>query len=171
MTPDDPPRKSVTHEWTEGDGSTPAIIEKPAHKPDEFIHMVEENDRIKRRQLVYRNETVPMLLDRARDKGQPLKNFTLPGLDGREIEVEVTETNIKASGTAGSVSGRAKGRYNSMVSIGFYNGCEQFNVSLPDENLFLTADAREPGEVIVKKIDPTKYTRPPGNTRDEILTK
>ena len=164
-------QKSAKHEWTAGDASTPAIIEKLAHNPDEFIRMVEENERIKRRQLVYRMETVPMLLERGRSaEGQTLRSFTLPALDGREVEVEVTEIHEEPSLHGGSVIGRVKGRFNSMVSVGFVNGYESFNVFSPDDGLFLTADAREPGQVIVKEIDPDKYTPTTGNEPDFILT-
>jgi len=163
--------RSAAHEWTSGDGNSPEIIQKLAHNPDEFIRMVEENERIKRRQLVYRKETVPMLLERGRSAaGQTLKSFTLPGLDGKEVEVEVTEIHEEPSLHGGSVTGRVKGRFNSMVSVGFVNGSESFNVFSPDDNLYLTADAREPGEVIVKEIDPEKYAPVSGNEPDFILT-
>ncbi len=164
-------RSSAIHEWTEGDGMTPAIIEKIAHNPDEFIRMVEENERIKRRQLVYRKESLPMLLERGRSAaGQTLRSFTLPALDGREIEVEVKEIHEEPSLRGGSVIGRVKGRFDSMVSVGFVNGYESFNVFSPEDGLYLTADAREPGEVIVKEIDPDKYAPTIGNEPDFILT-
>lgn len=148
----------------------PKVIEKLAHNPDEFIRLNEENERIKRRQLVYRKETVPMLVERAHGSGQPLESFTLPGLDGKEIEVEVKETHEEPSLHGGSVIGRVKGRFNSMVSVGFVNGYESFNVFSPEDGLYLVADAREPGEVIVKEIDPDKYTPTAGNEPDFILT-
>ena len=148
---------SATHEWTEGDASDPRVIERIAHNPEEVVRMIEENARIKRRQLVYRKETLPNLLQRFGDES--LKEFTLPGLDGREFEVEVMETRLNGL-QAGSVMGRVKGVPDSLVSVGFYNGCESFNVSLPDEGFYLTADAREPGEVLVKEIDPNVYAPP-----------
>lgn len=148
---------STSNEWTAEDATDPNIMERIAHNPDEFIRLAEENSRIKRRQLVYRKETVPMLIQRA--NGQPLKHITLPGLDGREVDVEVTETHL-ANPNAGSIQGRVRGRLNSMVSVGFFNGCESFNVISPDEGLYLTADAREPGEVLVKEIDPDQYVPP-----------
>ena len=154
-------RRSATHEWTSGDGKDPRVIEKLAHNLEEFKRLARENELIRRRQLVYRNLTVPMLLDRARDSGQPLREFILPGLDGREVEVEVTEVHLMDGTNDGCVNGRVKGRLNSMVSVGFANGCESFNVMSPEEGLFLTADAREPGEVVVKEIDPNVYGRPP----------
>lgn len=134
----------------------PRIIEKIAHNPLEYQRMIGENDSIRRRQLVYRKETVPVLVQRTLPAGQPLKSITLPGLDGQEYEVEVTGTDIKNM-QAGSVTGRLKGRFNSMVTVGFANGYESFNIISPDDGLYLVADAREPGEVIVKEIDPAKY--------------
>jgi hypothetical protein len=161
--------KTERHEWTAGDTSSPEIIEKIAHNPDEFIRLVEENKRIKRRQLVYRRETVPMLLDRARDTKQPLQEITLPGLDGHEIEVEITETHLNPTQQGGSVSGRIKGRFNSMVSVGFAKGYESFNILSPEDHLYLTADAREPGEVIVKEIDPDQYAPAGSDEPDFVL--
>ncbi len=146
------------HEWTAENAMDLKVIEHIAHNPEEAIRLIEENDRIKRRQLVYRRETVPMLLERT---GGSLETFTLPGLDGREVEVEVTDVRLMNGTNGGCVNGRVKGRFNSMVSVGFSNGCESFNVLSPDEGLFLTADAREPGEVLVKEIDPNVYGRPP----------
>lgn len=163
-------KSSALHEWTAEDCKSPQVLERIVHNEEEFIRLMEENDRIKRRQLVYRKETVLMLLDRARASGQPLNSFTLPGLDGREVEVEVTEIHF-ADAQGGAVQGRLKGRYNSSVSVGFSNGCESFNVISPDEHLFLTADAREPGEVFVKEIDPEVYGHPPqSGVPDFILT-
>lgn len=154
-------RSSASHEWTADDATHFDVITRIAHNPDEVIRMVEENERIKRRQLVYRKETVPMLLERIQGTGEALKSFSLPGLDGREVEIEVTQVRLMSGTNNGCVTGRVKGRLNSMVSVGFSNGCESFNVLSPDEGVFLTADAREPGEVIVKEIDPNVYGRPP----------
>jgi hypothetical protein len=146
-----------SHEWTSLDAKDPEVIARISHNPEETKRLTEENARIKRRQLVYRKNTVPGLLQRLGEHS--LKEFTVPGLDGREFEVEVVETRLNGL-QAGSVLGRVKGVMNSMVSVGFSNGCESFNVCLPDENYYLTADAREPGEVLVKEIDPNVYTPP-----------
>lgn len=146
-----------SHEWTSLDAKDPEVISRIAHNPEETKRLTEENARIKRRQLVYRKNTVPDLLQRLGEHS--LKEFTLPGLDGREFEVEVVETRLNGL-QAGSVLGRVKGVMNSMVSVGFSNGCESFNICLPDENYYLTADAREPGEVLIKEIDPNVYTPP-----------
>jgi hypothetical protein len=162
-------KSSGQHEWTAEDGRDPDAILDIAHNELEVERLMAENARIKRRQLVYRKETVPMLLQRATG-APPLRSFMLPGLDGQEVEVEVTEIHENASLHGGSVTGRVKGRWNSMVSVGFVNGYESFNVLSPDDGLFLTADAREPGEVIVKEIDPDKYAPPLGDEPDFVLT-
>lgn len=148
---------SRTHEWTEGDASLPAVIEKIAHNPEEFIRMVEENDRIKRRQLVYRKHTVAAAVKSARASGEPLNRLLLPALDGREVEFEILRADLDPSGQKGSFAGRIAGIPNSMVILSFKDDREAFSLSSPDEGLHLQADPREPGEIIVKSIDPATY--------------
>lgn len=150
-------QSSHTHEWTAGDASSPAVIEKIAHNPEEFIRMVEENDRIKRRQLVYRKHTAAAAVQAARASGEPLNRLLLPALDGREIEFEILRTDLDPSGQKGSFAGRISGIPNSMVILSFKNDREAFSLSSPDEGLHLQADPREPGEIIVKSIDPATY--------------
>ncbi|BCU77871.1 hypothetical protein llg_25860 [Luteolibacter sp. LG18] len=150
-------RSSRSHQWTAANAMDPEVIKDIAHNPDEFIRMIEENDRIKRRQLVYRNETVPMLLQRVGGDAASLRSLMLPALDGREVEIEVTGTQLLEGLRSGTVTGRVKGRFNSMATVGFYNGCESFNIISPDDGLYLIADAREPGEVFLKEIDPDRY--------------
>lgn len=162
--------ESTNSQWTLADGKDTNVIRQLAHNPLEYARMVEENSRIIKRELVYRKETVPQLLQQLLPAGQRLQSFTLPGVDGSEFEVEVTETHVNGMAQSGSVNGRIKGRYGSMVSVGFYNGSESFNIISPEDGVYLTADAREPGEVIVKQIDPDKYSPPAGDTPDYILT-
>ena len=148
---------SPRHEWTAGNAMDPEVIGKIAHNPDEFIRMVGENERIERRQLVYRRETAATLVQRAMASGQVLKSLTLPGLDGRELEFEILHSDLSPTGEKGSFSGRLAGKPNSMVVLSFKGGREAFSVSSSDENLHLQADPREPGEIIVKSIDPRTY--------------
>lgn len=162
--------ESTNSQWTLADGKDTNVIRQLAHNELEYQRMVEENSRIIKRQLVYRKETVPQLLQQLLPTGRQLQSFTLPGVDGLDVQVEVTETHVNGLAQSGSVNGRVKGRYGSMVSVGFYNGSESFNIISPEDGVFLTADAREPGEVIVKQIDPDKYTPPVGDTPDYILT-
>lgn len=149
-------RENARHAWTREDAMDPEVIEKLAHNPEEFTRMMEENTRIKRRQLVYRKEPLALLLEQARASGQPLARFTLPALDGKEVEVEVIETRVE--GHRGSVMGRIAGRLDSLACVGFSGACESFNIMSPEDGLFIAADSREPGEVILKEIDPAVYS-------------
>lgn len=162
--------ESTNSQWTLADGKDTNVIRQLAHNELEYQRMMEENSRIIKRQLVYRKETVPQLLQQLLPTGRQLQSFTLPGVDGLDVQVEVTETHVNGLAQSGSVNGRVKGRYGSMVSVGFYNGSESFNIISPEDGLYVTADAREPGEVIVKQIDPDKYSPPAGATPDYILT-
>lgn len=162
--------ESGTEQWTAEDGKDTNVIRKLAHNKAEYERMVAENDRIKRRQLVYRKETVPMLLQQALSGHEQLRSFILPGLDGLEVEIEVTETQVNGLAQSGSVTGRVKNRFNSLATVGFANGYESFNILSPDDGLYLTADAREPGQVIVKEIDPNVYgATPETDTPDFIV--
>ncbi|BCX47910.1 hypothetical protein HAHE_18180 [Haloferula helveola] len=150
---------SDTHEWTEGDASDLTVIQKLAHSPDEAVRMIEENDRIHRRQLVYRNETASVAIQRAKAEGKTVDRLTLPALDGRELQFEVAHADLDPSGFSGSLAGRLVGQPDSMVILSFRGGREAFSVSSPSENLHLQADPREPGEIIVKSIDPATYVQ------------
>lgn len=148
---------SPAHEWTEGDASDISVIERIAHNSDEAVRMLEENERIHRRQLVYRKETAAALVQRARATGETVRKLTLPGLDGRELEFEIQRADLALSGLSGSFAGRLAGQPDSMVILSFRGNREAFSVSAPQENLHLQADPREPGEIIVKAIDPATY--------------
>ena len=147
------------HAWTREDAKAPEVIELLAHNPDEFTRMMEENTRIKRRQLVYRKEPVALLIEQARASGKPFTRFTLPALDGKEVEVEVLETRV--DGPRGAVMGRIVGHLDSLACVGFSGACESFNIMSPEDGLFIAADSREPGEVILKEIDPAVYSPMP----------
>lgn len=149
--------RSATHEWTADDATDLKVIESIAHNPDEIIKMVEENERILRRQLVYRKETAAKLVQKARLNGQPVKQFILPGLDGRELEVEVISSDLAPSGQTGTFHGRLTGRQQSLVTLAFEFGVEAFTVLSPEDGIYLQADPRESGELIVKSFDPDKY--------------
>jgi hypothetical protein len=150
-------RRSATHEWTADDATDLKVIERIAHNPDEIIRMVGENERILRRQLVYRKETAAKLIQKARLNGQPVKQFILPGLDGRELEVEVISSDLAPSGQTGTFHGRLAGRRQSLVTLAFEFGVEAFTVLSPEDGIYLQADPRESGELIVKSFDPDKY--------------
>ena len=155
-------RSSAVHQWTEGDATSPVVIEKIAHNPDEFVRLVEENDRIQRRQLVYRSEPAWELVERARATGEPVRTLTLPGLDGQEVKMEVTNTDLDPSGLSGTFSGHVAGNRKSLVTLAFIRGREAFTVVSPDDGVFLQGHPREPGEVLVATFDPDEYLNVPG---------
>lgn len=160
------------NEWTAEDGRSPEVIRQLAHNELEAERMTNENSQIKRRQLVYRKEPITKTIEQARAAGEPVQSFTLPGLDGKEYDVEVTQNYVQTERMEGALAGRIKGRFNSMASIGFKNGYESYSIISPDDGVYIVADAREPGEVMVKEIDPTKYALPSQTSApDFILTK
>jgi hypothetical protein len=144
-------------EWAAMDGKDPEVIRKLAHNDLEFQRMVEENSRILRRQLVYWRETVDMTVQRLRSAGAPVRQLVLPGLDGREIQFEVVAADLSPSGQQGTFSGRVAGRADSLVTLAFKAGRAAFTVMSPADGLYLQGDPHEPGQVIVKSIDPATY--------------
>ena len=150
-------RSSATHEWTGGNQSDPALIDRIAHNNAEYMRMVDENDRIERRQLVYRKQPAVAVVQRARAAGEPVRSLLLPALDGEELVFEIERADLAPSGLSGSFAGHLAGKPNSMVTLAFKLGREAFTVQSPDDDFYLQADPREPGEVIVKRIDPETY--------------
>lgn len=155
-------RSSAAHEWTDADATQPLVIEKIAHNSDEFMRLVDENDRIKRRQLVYRSQPAWELVEQSRASGKPVRSLTLPGLDGQEVQVEVTGTDLDPSGLSGTFSGHVAGNQKSLVTLAFIRGREAFTVVSPDDGVFLQGHPREAGEVLVASFDPDKYLNVPG---------
>jgi len=152
----------VAHEssafgWTAEDGKQPDTIKQLAHNELEFERLAEESTRILRCQLVYHYETVDVQVERARLTGEPLQQLALPGLDGQEIQFEVTQADLSPSGHQGTFTGRVAGRLDSTVTFAFKGGREAFTILSPSDKLYLQADPREPGELIVKSIDPATY--------------
>ena len=148
---------TVRHGWTDADMSDPEVIQLVAHNPDEALRMIEENERIHRRQLVYRQETAAAVVQQAMARGEDVRRLTLPGLDGQELEFVIERADLAPSGQTGTFTGHLAGKPNSQVSLGYKFGLEAFTVISPDDDLYLQADPREPGEIIVKAIDPESY--------------
>jgi len=152
-----PTIERATHGWTAEDGRDLNVIAQLAHNNLEYARMVDENDRIQRRQLVYRAKPTAAVVQDSKLSGAPMTRLTLPGLDGREIDVEIQNADLNPSGQQGMFTGRIAGQPDSMVTLAFKGGREAFTVLSPSEGLFLQADPREPGELIVKQIDPATY--------------
>jgi hypothetical protein len=148
-------------QWTQDDGMDTNVIRQIAHNDKEYHRMVLENPTIYRRQLVYFANSFASLVQNALEKHQGIKYITLPGLDGRIFTVDVTKTDFKNNGYRGRIYGNLHGESDSMVTVAFVNNREAFTIISPHDRIYLQAEAREPGEVIIKSINPTTYGTPP----------
>lgn len=149
--------ETTAHRWMIADGLATNVIRKLARNDLEYQRLLEENARIQRRQLVQRKTTAATEIQQARLSGEPIRQLLLPGLDGRELTVEITRTDLNASGQQGSFTGHLADQPDSMVTLAFKGGREAFTVLAPAEKLYLQADPYEPGQVLVKQIDPATY--------------
>jgi hypothetical protein len=143
--------------WTAEDGKATNIIRLLAHNELEYQRMVIENGTIYRRQLVYHPEGFTLQAQQALQSGQSIQQLTLPGLDGQELPVNVTKTDFESGGDKGVFYGKLPGDPDSMVTVAFINGWESFTVISKLNQIFLHAEAREPGEIVVKQINPSTY--------------
>ena len=150
-------RESSDFGWTAEDGKRPDVIEQLAHNELEFERMAEESARIFSRQLVYHKETADVQIERAKLTGEPIRQLVLPGLDGQEVQFEITKTDLNPSGQQGTFAGHVAGRLDSLVTFAFKGGREAFTILSPSDGLYLQGDPREPGELIVKSINPETY--------------
>ena len=140
-----------------GDGKDTNSIRRWAHNELEVQRMLNENDRIYRRQLVTLKETVAAVVERNRLTGAPMRELTLPGLDGQEIRFEVRKAEIGPSGQNGMFSGQVAGRSDSRVTLAFLQGRQAYTILSPADNLYLDVEPHDPGDVIVKSINLAKY--------------
>jgi hypothetical protein len=143
--------------WTAEDGKNTNVIRQLAHNELEYQRMVIENSTIFRRQLVYHPDGFTLQAQQAVQSGQSIQQLTLPGLDGQELPVKVTKTDFESGGDKGVFYGKLPSDPDSMVTVAFINGWESFTVVSKLNQIFLHAEAREPGEIVVKKIDPSTY--------------
>src|SRR5262249_30251762 len=91
-------RETAACQWTAEDGRDTNVIRRLAHNDLEYARMVDENARIFRRQLVYHKQTAAAQIERAKLFGETVRRLTLPGLDGQEVEFEITGTDLNPSG-------------------------------------------------------------------------
>jgi hypothetical protein len=152
--------------WTAEDGKNPDVIHQLAHNELEFERLAAESDRVYRRQLVYHNDTVAAQIERAKLTGEPLREMQLPGLDGAVISFQIAAADVSRSGRQGAFSGRVAGRPDSVATFSFKGGREAFTIISPADNLYLFGEPREPGEIIVKSVDISKY---PVGAGDDVM--
>jgi hypothetical protein len=149
--------ESTNNQWAVADGKDTNVIRQLAHNPLEYARMVDENARIFQRQLVYLKETAASVFERAKLTGAPVTQLTLPVLDGRELTFEIAKREGGGSSRQGMFSGHLVGNTDSLVTMAFEDGREAFTILSPKENVFVVAEPRENGKVIVKAIDPNTY--------------
>jgi hypothetical protein len=152
--------ESATVQWTLADGRDTNVIRQLAHNPSEYGRMVTENSEIFRRQLVYLKETAGSVFEQAKLTGAAVARLTLPGLDGQEFTVEVTRTDLRNGGSKGQIYGQLPDRPDSMVTVAFVNNREAFTIISPRDQIYLQAESREPGQVVIKSINPQTYGIP-----------
>jgi hypothetical protein len=149
--------ESAAYQWTAADGKDTNIIRRLAHNDLEYERMVKENPTIYRRQLVYHKAGFTLQAQQAVQSGQSIRQVTLPGLDGQELSVAVTKTDLESGGDRGIFYGKLPDRPDSLVTVAFINGREAFTVVSPQDQLYLHAESHEPGELVVKSVDPKTY--------------
>ena len=161
--------ESSNVQWTLADGKDTNVIRQLAHNPLEYARMVEENPRIFKRQLVYLKETAAAVFENAKLTSEPVKQLTLPGVDGQELQFQIVGSEGDGSSRHGQFSGHLAGNNDSMVTLAFQDGREAFTILSPKENIYLVGEPREDGQVIVKAIDPNTYGMGPEETGDDSI--
>ena len=154
-------RTNGGYAWTMEDGKDTNIIRQLAHNGLEYARMVNENATIYRRQLVYHSEAFTLDAQRAVRSGQSVGQVVLPGFDGQELPVTVTRTDLESGGDRGIFYGKLPGRPDSLVTVAFIGAREAFTVVSPQDKLYLSAESREPGEMVVKSVNPAAYAAAP----------
>ncbi|MGC3956745.1 MAG: hypothetical protein QM813_01905 [Verrucomicrobiota bacterium] len=154
-------QQTSSHEWTAADGMTRETIQQIAHNEMEERRLLEENARIKRRQLVYRKDTAAAVLQRARLSGEPVRQLTIPGFDGQELQVTVERADLEPSWQSGTFTGRLADKPNSLVTLAFKFGREAFTVLSPEDSIYLQGQPRESGEIILPALTLKRTCRCP----------
>ncbi len=147
----------TNNQWAVADGKDTNVIRQLAHNPLEYARMVDENPRIFRRQLVYLKETAASVFEQAKLTGASVTQLTIPVMDGRELTFEIARRDGGGSSRQGMFSGHLVGNPDSLVTMAFEDGREAFTILSPKDNVFVVAEPRENGQVIVKAIDPNTY--------------
>lgn len=162
--------ESTNNQWALADGKDTNIIRQLAHNPLEYARMVDENARIFRRQLVYLKETTASVFEQAKLTGASVTQLTLPALDGQELTFEIARREGGDSSRQGRFSGHLASNPDSLVTMAFEDGREAFTILSPRDNVFVVAEPRENGQVIVKAIDPNTYgVGPAPGDADDIV--
>lgn len=155
-----PALQGSNYQWTMADGTDTNVILHLAHNSLEYQRMVTENRTIYRRQLVYFSQGFDALAQQTLQNGGVLHQIALPGLDGQVFSVDVKNTDLRDGGNRGQIYGQLPGQPDSMVTVAFFNNREAFTIISPHDQIYLQAEAHEPGEIVVKSINPQIYGQP-----------
>lgn len=152
----------ANYQWVAADATDTNVIRRLAHNELEYRRMVDENERIIRRQLIYNQNPAAAVMQRARLSGEAVTQLTLPGFDGQELAFRIQRADLEPSQQGGTFSGHLADRPTSLVTLAFQFGREAFTVISPDDNLYLQGHPRESGEIILTSFQPEKYLALPG---------
>lgn len=148
-------KETSLHAWTSVDGTKSSVVKKLAHNALEEGRLLEENQWVESRELVYRKKTSKDLLTTSLENGEELKEMKVPGPDGVEYTMTVTsldyETNPEGAPTEGVVSGYIEEIPNSEALLSFYKGVESGYIS--SESVNLNYDSRESGQFSLSSVN------------------
>lgn len=150
-------KSSELFDWNSDDAMDTNVLRKLAHNDSEYARLADENSRIYRRQLVHHKDTVDMQIQQSKLTGQPLRQLVLPGFDGQEIMMDITQTDLSPSGQQGTFTGHIDGQPDSTVTFAFKGGREAFTILSPRDGIYTVGDPYEPGQIIIKSINPETY--------------
>lgn len=165
---DDIPLKDLPKElpaFRKSNRDDPAATEKLiniiSRHPSETGRLIEENQWIKRREIVEQEESFGEIAGRI-FKGEKVKEFEIPLFDGETatFEVDYNQTAI-ISESSGTIHGQIKGESESQAILSFYRDADAGFVNFPDRGLTIEYDSWGQNRLIVKDYD--------GNEKDKAL--
>ena len=144
------------HGWTMINARSLEHIDLLSHNDDERERHIEENLWVTYRELVYRKDTFTDLVNQALANQEELEELILPGIEGKEYRVEVLDVDHRVNDDGvneGSITGRLVGDPTSSVHLGYYGQREAGGITSTEQQIFLSYDPREDGQLIVKQVD------------------
>lgn len=149
-------KSSPNHDWTGVNIVKPEQIDKIAHNDAERDRLIKETIYTPQRQLIYQKVSVQDRILASIANGQDLTTIIIPGLDGEELEVVITDlTTQPGEGdvTEGYLGGHLATDPESVVSWGYYDGVESGSVFSQKEGLHLEFSPREERQLILSTTD------------------
>ena len=149
-------KSNERHGWTMINAQSPEHIDLLSHNDDERERHIEENFWVTYRELVYRKETFNDSVTQALANQEELKELILPGIEGKEYRVEVLDVDHRTNDNGvneGSITGRLVDDPTSSVHLGYYGQRESGGITSTEQQIFLSYDPREDGQLVVKQVD------------------